>query len=329
MQRAGPLVMSTLLYSHPVCADHDPGPGHPESPGRLRSVLAALEGAAFKDLVRRDAPRADRGVIERVHPAAYVDRVLAAVPHGGRAELDGEPDVGQVYLDGDTVLSPASGEAALRAVGAVVEAVDRVMAGAAANAFCAIRPPGHHAEPDRAMGFCLFNNVAIGAFHAHAVHGCERIAVVDFDVHHGNGTEAAFLPHAHLFYASTHQFPAYPGTGARDETGPLGNIVNVTLAPGTGGPAFRAAYDDIILPRLRDFAPDFLLISAGFDAHAADPLAQINLTEDDFIWVTGALLDVAGETAAGRVVSVLEGGYDLGALGRSAAGHVAALMARK
>jgi acetoin utilization deacetylase AcuC-like enzyme len=306
--------MATLLFTHPACLQHDPTPGHPESPERLTAILAALEGPEFAGLIRREAPRAERAAIERVHPANFVERHLAAVPESG-----------YVAIDGDTILSPASGEAALRAAGALCAAVDAVMAGEGTNAFCAVRPPGHHAEPSRAMGFCLFNNVAIGALHAKHAHGCERVAVIDFDVHHGNGTQAAFEQDATLFFASTHQWPLYPGTGRAEERG-VGNIVNVPLRPGSGSAQFREAMSGIILPALREFRPDFILISAGFDAHWEDPLANLEFTDEDFAWATREILGIARESCAGRVVSTLEGGYDLQALASSASAHVKELM---
>ena len=307
--------MTTLVFTHPACLEHDAGPGHPESPARLRAVLEALHQPQFEKLVWREARRATDEEIERVHARAYVAQVMHAVPQ-----------VGRVSLDLDTAVSPGSGEAALRAAGAVCGAVDAVAAGEGANAFCAVRPPGHHAERDRAMGFCLFNNIAIGALHARAKHGFRRAAVVDFDVHHGNGTQDSFAADSDLFYASTHQWPAYPGTGAADERGAAGNIVNVPLAPYSGSPEFRAAWSRIILPALADFAPDFILISAGFDAHADDPLASLELRDDDYAWVTGEIAKIAKEKCAGRVVSALEGGYDIRALANSCAAHVAALM---
>ncbi|MEE8445792.1 MAG: histone deacetylase family protein [Alphaproteobacteria bacterium] len=307
--------MTTLLYTHESCMLHDPGPTHPESPDRLRAVIRALDVPDFAALDRRKAPRAELDQIARVHPRDYIDAALAAVPADGLA-----------YLDPDTALSPQSGEAALRASGALCAAVDAVMEGEAANAFCAVRPPGHHAEPARAMGFCIFNHVAVGAEQARAAHGLKRVAVVDFDVHHGNGTQAMFWDDANLLYASTHQFPHYPGSGRREESGVAGNIVNAPLAPNTGGTEFRRAMNALILPALDEFKPEFLLISAGFDAHRDDPLAALNLTEDDFAWVTRELLRVADRHCGGRLVSTLEGGYDLPALGRSAAAHVAALM---
>ena len=307
--------MATLLFTHPACLEHDPGQYHPESPSRLRAVLAALDAPEFGALARREAPAADIADIARVHPRDFVEAMLAAVPGTGYAGIDA-----------DTILSPGSGEAALRAAGAVVAAVDAVVSGEASNAFCAVRPPGHHAEPDRAMGFCLFNNVAIGAARARAVHGLARVAVVDFDVHHGNGTQAMFERDPSLFYASTHQSPLYPGTGARSERG-VGNIVNVPLPPMAGSAEFRRGVETSILPALETFAPDLVMASAGFDAHRRDPLAQLMLVEDDYAWVTERLLECAGRHAGGRLVSTLEGGYDLAALGASAAAHVRCLMA--
>ncbi len=306
--------MTTLIFTHPACVEHDPGASHPECPARLEAVLEALKTAEFKDLEWRDAPRAETGQLSRVHPGDHVDRLLSLVPKEGHYSLDP-----------DTVLSPSSGEAALRAAGALCAAVDAVVAGEGQNAFCAVRPPGHHAEAARAMGFCLFNNVAVGALHAREQHGLARIAVIDFDVHHGNGTQATFAQDGDLFYASTHQFPFYPGTGSADEQG-LGNVVNAPLAPNTGSAEFRQAMNDRILPALRDFAPDFIFISAGFDAHAADPLAHLNFVEEDFAWATREIMDIAEASSKGRVVSTLEGGYDLGALASSAAAHVRALM---
>jgi acetoin utilization deacetylase AcuC-like enzyme len=307
--------MTTLLLTHKACLAHDPGRFHPESPARLAAVLAALDGPQFSALERAEAPAATLDQIARVHGRAHVERLLRAVPASGH-----------VGLDPDTIMSPGSGEAALRAAGALVAGVDAVAAGGVRNAFCAVRPPGHHAEAARAMGFCLFNNVAVGAAHARAAHGLRRVAVVDFDVHHGNGTQHTFERDAELFYASTHQWPHYPGTGAAEETG-VGNICNVPLAPMAGSREFRAAMSEIVLPALRDFRPDMLLISAGFDAHAADPLASLRFTEADYAWVTAALAEVAATCCGGRIVSTLEGGYDLEALAASAAAHVAALMA--
>jgi acetoin utilization deacetylase AcuC-like enzyme len=306
--------MTTLLYTHPACLDHDPGDYHPESPARLRAVLEALGAPEFARLERREAPEAAIDDIARVHPGRFVERMLAAVPAAGH-----------VGIDADTILSPQSGRAALRAAGAVVAAVDAVVAGEADNAFCAVRPPGHHAEPGRAMGFCLFNNVAIGALRAREAHGLARVAVIDFDVHHGNGTQARFAEDASLFYASTHQSPLYPGTGRASETG-VGNIVNVPLAPMAGSQQFRHGFSREILPALDAFRPEMVLISAGFDAHKRDPLAQLLLDESDYTWVTEQLSEIARRHAGGRVVSTLEGGYDLAALGASAAAHVSVLM---
>jgi acetoin utilization deacetylase AcuC-like enzyme len=308
--------MTTILYSHPACLEHDPGGGHPERPARLESVLAALDAEAFAALERRQAPRAELEQIARVHPRAFVDRLLESIPTEGYHGLDM-----------DTIVSPGSGEAALRAAGALCAAVDAVMAGEADNAFCAVRPPGHHAEPERAMGFCLFNNIAIGAAQARAAHGLTRVAVVDFDVHHGNGTQAMFWDEPDLFFGSTHQMPLYPGTGSRGERGASGNIVNVPLPPGAGSVEFRSAMGEGVLPALRQFAPEFLLVSAGFDAHQADPLAQLRFHDEDYAWATTELRRVAEDCCAGRLVSTLEGGYDLSALASSAAAHVQALMA--
>ena len=306
--------MTTLLITHPACLLHDPGRMHPESPERLRAVLAAFETPEFAGLARREAPLAQIEQIARVHSRLYAERVLQVVPKSG-----------YVGLDPDTIISPGSGEAALRAAGALVAAVDAVVTGEARNAFCAVRPPGHHAEAARAMGFCLFNNVAIGAEQARKVHGLQRVAVVDFDVHHGNGTQHMFEEDADLFYASTHQSPLYPGTGAAEETG-VGNIVNVPLAPMSGSREFRSAMSDIVLPALARFRPDLVMISAGFDAHADDPLASLRFLDADYEWATRQLMAVADEFCAGRVVSTLEGGYDLEALAASAAAHVRALM---
>ena len=277
-------------------------------------MLAALSGPQYARLERREAPEAALDDVLRVHSRHHVEHVLGTVPKAGHAAIDA-----------DTVLSPASGTAALHAAGAVAAAVDAVVAKEADNAFCAVRPPGHHAEPDRAMGFCLFNNAAIGALRAREVHGFERVAVVDFDVHHGNGTQAAFEADDNLFYASTHQYPLYPGTGAASETG-VGNIVNVPLRPMSGSGPFRAAMTGRVLPALDAFRPDLLLISAGFDAHRSDPLAQLMLEEADYTWITERLIEIAFRHAEGRLVSTLEGGYDLTALGASVAAHVRVLM---
>ena len=291
------------------------GRHHPESPDRLRAVLCGIGGPRFAGLQRREAPQATVEQIARVHPVEFVERLLSAVP----AE-------GQHQIDGDTALNPASGEAALRAAGALCAAVDAVAGGAISNAFCAVRPPGHHAEPSQAMGCCLFNNVAIGAMQARHVHGFQRIAIFDFDVHHGNGTQAAFWNDQDVLFVSTHQSPLYPGTGDADETGSSDNILNIPLAPGSGSNAFRSAVSDLVLPALDAFKPDFIFISAGFDAHSADPLASLELESEDFAWATAEVAKIAQRHCAGRLVSTLEGGYDLMALAACASAHVGALM---
>jgi acetoin utilization deacetylase AcuC-like enzyme len=305
--------MSVALFTHPSALAHDTGPDHPECPDRIRHVLRALEGQEFVNLLRETAPEASWEAIARAHSPALIE-MIRSLP-GDRL----------VYIDGDTVFSPGSLSAALRAAGGACAAVDAVMEGWAKAAFVAMRPPGHHAERARAMGFCLFNNAAVAAYHARAKWGLQRIAVVDFDVHHGNGTQDIFQNDPALFYASSHQYPCYPGTGAAHERG-LGNIVNAPLAPGSGSEVFREAWAHLILPALGRFAPELLIISAGFDAHAADPLAQLRLREADFTWITQALLEVADQHCPGRVVSLLEGGYDLTALAASAAAHMRALM---
>ena len=312
-------MVKTGLISHLACLQHVPPPGHPESPARLRAVLDALDAPSFRSLLRIEAPRADRESLLAAHTQEHVDSILGA--YNEAASLRG-----YAAIDADTVMSPGSAEAALRAAGAVVRAVDGVANGEFQNAFCAVRPPGHHAPRDRAMGFCLFNNVAVGAFHARKIRVSERIAVIDFDVHHGNGTEEIFWNDANLFYASTHQMPLYPGTGYAREHGVANNILNVPLAPLSGSQEFRGAMSDKVFPALESFAPEFIFISAGFDAHAADPLAELCLQEDDFGWATTEICRLAKKLCGGRVVSTLEGGYDLGALGRSSAAHVRALM---
>ncbi|MDA1097457.1 MAG: histone deacetylase family protein [Proteobacteria bacterium] len=305
----------TLIFEHAVCLEHDMGSNHPERPDRLRAIRLALAEAEFAALEWRPAPLASWPQIALVHPQSHIDRIVAAAPRRGR-----------VPLDPDTAMNPATLEAAQRAAGAVCGAVDAVMAGQASNAFCAVRPPGHHAEPERSMGFCIFNSVAIGARHAQESHGLKRVAVVDFDVHHGNGTQAAFWNDGDLFYGSTHQMPLYPGSGARSETG-VGNIHNFPLPPGAGGMAFRDAFTDGLLPALDAFKPEFLLLSAGFDAHMDDPLAQLRLETEDYAWVSRELLALAERHCQGRLVSSLEGGYDLTALATAVAAHIRALMA--
>jgi acetoin utilization deacetylase AcuC-like enzyme len=308
--------VATALITHPACLEHDTGPYHPETSERLRAVLAALETEEFAMLLREAAPMATVEQLSRVHPRDYVEAILAI-----------HPDLGEpVQLDGDTVMSAGSAEAAARAAGGACLAVDAVMEGWARTAFAAVRPPGHHAEPNKPMGFCLFNNAAVAAMHARVRWGIERVAVVDFDVHHGNGTQAMFAADAGLFYASSHQHPCYPGTGEVWERGVAENILNVPLRARDGGPAFRAAWGETIIPALDKFAPGLLIVSAGFDAHVADPLAQLRLETVDYTWITDQLLGVADRHCGGRLASVLEGGYDLNSLAASAAAHVRALM---
>ena len=306
--------MATLLLTHEACLGHDTAAGHPERPARLQAVLTALSGPAFDALHRREAPEATVEELARVHGTAHVAAVLDAMPREG-----------YVRFDADTIASPGSRAAALRAAGAVRAAVDAVLAGETTNAFCAVRPPGHHAEPDRAMGFCFFNSIAVGALHALTVHRLDRVAVVDFDVHHGNGTQAAFENDARLFFGSTHQMPLYPGTGRASERG-VGNIFNAPLPPGATGEDFRLVFAERILPELEQFRPDLVMITAGFDAHAADPLAQLHLMASDFAWATEKLVELASRHCAGRIVSTLEGGYDLESLAASTAAHVRVLM---
>ena len=310
--------MTTLIYTHPACFKHQPGPHHPESPERLEAVLQALKAPEFRDAVWRDAPLGSYEQVLHVHTPDYVDDVKALSPREGYRALDA----------GDTIMSPGTLEAVMRCVGAACAGVDDVVAGAAKNVFCATRPCGHHAEADRAMGFCVFNQAAIAALHARAVHGLQRVAVMDFDVHHGNGTQHSFWDDPDLFYGSSHQAPFYPGTGAWQETGVAGNIVNIPLARGTGSAAFRAAMQKDMLPALRAFAPELLIISAGFDAHQLDPLGGLQFTDDDYHWITRELMQIADATAQGRVVSILEGGYSLEGLASGTAAHVLALMGR-
>lgn len=307
--------MPTLLVTHPACLDHIPPAGHPERPDRMRAIERALEEERFQTLLRDQAPLAALETIALCHPMDYIEQIRDASPREGLARLDA-----------DTTMSPGTYEAALRAVGAATFCVDEVMTGKVANAFSATRPPGHHAETAKPMGFCFFNSAAIAARHAQDRYGIDHVAIIDFDVHHGNGSQDIFWDDSSVMYCSTHEMPLYPGTGAIGERGRHNTIVNAPLRSGDGGPAFRAAFEEVILPRLRDFKPELVILSAGFDAHTRDPLASLNLLEDDFSWVTKKMMDVADTYAKGRLVSVLEGGYDLVGLARSVAVHVSALM---
>jgi acetoin utilization deacetylase AcuC-like enzyme len=307
--------MATLLVTHPAGLNHLTPAGHPERPDRLRAIEQALEEERFQNLVRELAPTAELETIALCHPMDFIVEVR-----------DATPKQGMVRLDADTSMSPGTFEAVLRAVGGATMAADEVIAKRVDNAFCATRPPGHHAETVRPMGFCFFNTAAITARYVQKHHGIGRAAVVDFDVHHGNGTQEIFWSDPTVMYCSTHQMPLYPGSGAPSERGLHGNVVNAPLSAGDGGDKFREAFETVILPRLAAFAPEFVVISAGFDAHMRDPLANLNFVEADFAWVTRKLMEVAESSASGRIVSVLEGGYDLQGLSRSAAAHVTALM---
>jgi len=309
--------VTTLYVSHPASFDHVVPEGHPERPARMRAIERALEDERFASLVRVQAPRAEPSVATLAHPAEYVDALMAAVP-----------EQGMVGIDADTILSPGSMEATLRAIGGAVHAVDAVMRGECSNAFVAMRPPGHHAERMKAMGFCLFNHAAIAARHARAAFGVDRVALVDWDVHHGNGSQDIFWDDDAVLYCSTHQMPLFPGTGAASERGEKDTIVNVPLHANDDGAVFREAFDTAILPRLEAFRPDLIVVSAGFDAHRLDPLAHLRLEADDFAWATRRVMEVAQRSAGGRVVSVLEGGYSLEGLSKSVAAHVDALMGR-
>ncbi len=307
--------MSTLLIQHPACLGHATPLGHPERADRIRVVDRILEHERFQPLEREAALRGTREMVELAHPGNFFDEIAASVPTEGLNRLDD-----------DTTMSPGSLEAALRAVGGSCQAVDEVFAKKVKNAFCIVRPPGHHAESKRAMGFCLFNNAAIAAHWARVRHGAERVVVMDFDVHHGNGTQDIFWNDPNLMYASTHQMPFYPGTGEVSETGVSDNVVNAPLWAGAAGADFREAMDIAVLPKIEEFRPDLVIISAGFDAHTRDPMSQINLVESDFAWATSRLMDIADRRCDSRVVSVLEGGYDLEGLARSVAAHVMTLM---
>ncbi len=309
--------MSTLFLSHVSSLDHDTGPGHPERPDRIRAIEKVLSHERFQALDRREAPRGARQAILQVHPAEYVAAIEKA-----------SPESGHVHVDNDTIMSAGTLDAIMYAVGGAVAAVDSVMCRQVDNAFVAIRPPGHHAERAKPMGFCFFNNAAIAARQAQLVYGAERVAIVDFDVHHGNGTQNIFWWDRNVLYGSTHQMPLFPGTGSRDERGAHDNIVNAPLSAGAGSSLFEEAMETVILPRVDEFCPDLIIISAGFDAHRLDPLANLELTEVDFAWATGKLLDLAERHCGGRVVSLLEGGYDLEGLTRSVVAHVLTLMGR-
>ena len=304
--------MQTAFISHPLCLKHDMGALHPECPARLHAIEDQLIASGlYSYLQHHDAPEVTRDQLLRVHDAAYIDSIIAAAPSAGI-----------IALDGDTLMNPYTYPAALRAAGAVVMAVDLVMAGKVENAFCNVRPPGHHAERGRAMGFCIFNNVAVGAAHALAAHGLSRVAIVDFDVHHGNGTEDIFRDEPRVMLCSTFQHPFYPYSGAETQ---LPHIVNVPLAAGTDGAGFRNAVTERCLPALQAFKPELLLVSAGFDAHREDDMSSMRLLEADYVWVTEQIKRIAELYAQARVVSVLEGGYELHALGRSAAAHIKVL----
>jgi acetoin utilization deacetylase AcuC-like enzyme len=307
--------MTTLLLTHRASLDHLTPPGHPERPDRIRAVDQVLGESRFDTLVRQEAPEGTLDLVRLCHDEHYIEELRRIAP-----------DKGLIYLDGDTSMSPGTWEAVMRGVGGAVAATDAVMSGAADNAFVAMRPPGHHAETNRPMGFCLFDHAAIAARHAQRKYGIARAAVVDFDVHHGNGTQEIFWADPTMMYCSTHQMPLFPGTGASGERGEHDTIVNAPLAPNDGAAKFRSAFENLILPQLQKFAPEFIVISAGFDAHRRDPLANINLDAEDFGWVTRKLMDVASASADGRVVSVLEGGYDLQGLKESVAAHVTALL---
>lgn len=309
-----PVAMTTALITHPDCLGHVTPEGHPEQVARLSSVLAALEPL---DLPQTLAPLATIEDLVLCHPASYLAELRSVAPQAG-----------QHQLDEDTFMSPGSMSAALRAAGGVVRAVDMVLGGEAANAFVATRPPGHHAEQSRPMGFCLFGNVSIGAKHALERHDLSRVAIVDFDVHHGNGTQALCQEDERILVVTSQQMPLWPGTGDPLDSGPFGSVMNVAFPPETGSDLFRETYSQDIFPRIDAFEPDLILISAGFDAHADDPLAQMNLATSDFAWVTHGLCDLADKHCGGRVVSALEGGYNLSALAASAAAHVQVLKER-
>ncbi|MGV2068220.1 histone deacetylase family protein [Agrobacterium sp. 22-226-1] len=309
--------MATRLYEHPIFLEHITPSGHPERPDRLRSLNIALEHPNFERLERKEAPQANEDAVLLAHPEEHLLAIMRQIP-----EEDGEIN----RVEADTYVSQKSLQAALTGIGAAMAAVDDVFTGAADNVFVAARPPGHHAETAKAMGFCLFNNVAIAARHAQKAHGAERIAIIDWDVHHGNGTQDIFWNDTSVLFCSTHQMPLYPWSGDKNETGVKNNIVNAPLSPNTGSEYFREAFKSRVLPAIADFSPDLILISAGFDAHHRDPLAQINLVGEDFDWATGRLLEMADKYTSNRVVSLLEGGYDLEGLAESAAMHILRMM---
>ncbi|WP_216330845.1 histone deacetylase family protein [Rhizobium sp. X9] len=309
--------MATRLYEHPIFLEHITPEGHPERPDRLRSLNIALEHPNFERLERKQAPQANEDAVLLAHPEEHLLAVMRQIP-----EEDGEIN----RIEADTYASPKSLQAALTGIGAAMAAVDDVFTGAADNVFVAARPPGHHAETAKAMGFCLFNNAAIAARHAQKVHGAERVAIIDWDVHHGNGTQDIFWSDTSVLFCSTHQMPLYPWSGDKNETGVKNNVVNAPLSPNTGSEYFREAFKSRVLPAIADFSPDLIIISAGFDAHHRDPLAQINLVGEDFDWATGRLLEMADKYASNRVVSLLEGGYDLEGLAESAAMHILRMM---
>ncbi|MEJ2001455.1 MAG: histone deacetylase family protein [Maritimibacter sp.] len=309
--------MTTAYFSHPDCLDHVTPDGHPEQVARLKAIEATLSAPGFAALDRRMAPLGAEEAIRRAHPSVQINRIREAIPQSGITQIES-----------DTWASPGSWQAAMRAVGGMTAAIDAVLAGEVANAFVGARPPGHHAERAKAMGFCLFSNIAIGAMHALEVHGLSRVAILDFDVHHGNGTQNVLWNESRIHFASSHQMPLYPGTGAPHERGAYLQVMNVALDPGTGGEEMRAAWGDKILPWMREWEPELVLVSAGFDAHRADPLAGLHWETEDFGWLTHRICDLAEDCCDGRVVSTLEGGYDLEALAESVGQHVEVLMER-
>lgn len=307
--------MTTLFITHPLCLKHRPNPGHPESPARLEAILKAIEAPEFSMLDRKIAQRAGESDLALAHSEEYIHGILNLIPK-----------IGFNFIDNDTIVSPESGEAALHAVGAVLDAVDAVLAGKANNAFCAVRPPGHHAQRSKAGGFCLFNNIAIGAMAALKRHALKRVAIVDFDVHHGDGTQSIVWQEAGIFYASIHQSPLYPFTGSIGENGAFDNIINAPLHAHSGGTAARQALIEKIIPRLNIFQPELILVSAGFDAHKDDPIGRLNWSTEDYTFLMAALLDVANRHCRGKLIAVLEGGYNTAALAESVAACLRAMI---